>query len=92
MIKEKIAKALDFAQIEGNGCLTFQQDVKYSTWGEGCAVGRHRADQLVKYMREEQDTVILSRVVQATFKAGLDPDAVTTGFFQRISEYLVSVR
>lgn len=92
MSRELIASRLDFAHLDQAGCLVIQHFVNYSTWGEGCAVGRSRADQVVEYMRSEGDTSLLLRVIASQIEAGKEPDAIATGFAQRIAEHLLMMQ
>jgi hypothetical protein len=93
MSKDKIATALDFAHIDTEGRLSFQQPVTYSTWREGCDIGRSRAEQLIAYMRSEQDTVTLGWVAQSLGTANCDElDAIAVGFYQCVAEHLISMR
>lgn len=56
------------------------------SYGEMCAAGRTRADDLIRAMREDDNPLLLASAVREIGK--LTPDQI--GFFSRIASVLIA--
>lgn len=61
-------------------------DADVMSYGEMCAVGRTRADDLIRAMREDGNPLLLASAVREIGE--LTPDQI--GFFSRIASVLIT--
>ncbi len=85
-----IIRELSFVSIRKTG-LNFWEPMSNVTWEEGTKIGRERAEQFLRFMREHEDPVLLTRIGNSMMgETGYD--SVERAFTHRLAEAHITGR
>jgi hypothetical protein len=79
-------KTLPFVSEDGDQ-INFWNYVSSGNWADDCKTGRYFADECVRYMVEQENPALLSKIVEHIKDSRADIAGVETGFFTRIAEH-----
>jgi hypothetical protein len=79
---------LPFVKLGTNGKMVFWPKTPVSNWSRDCEIGRARAVWLLEYMRNGDDSNIMSKIAQSISEADCFT-GIETGFFTKIGEGLI---
>ncbi len=85
--RQSLLRELGFVSEAKTG-LSFWQPMNNITWDQGCIIGRERADQVLRFMREHEDPVLYTRIGAAMMGA-TPAGAVEVAFAHRMAEILI---